>query len=125
MDRVERLSRVLEYYPDVELSAWGEFRPPRRRTGSIVQSHPTASTCPPPGFPHPRSRSPVGNDDSPELTCTSPHVRSFGVDGGSVDTRQAKLHAGYPHLPGTQGRWEQHPAVTSAKVTLPLVCKHG
>ena len=32
---------------------------------------------------------------------------------------------GYPHLPGTQGRWEQHPAVTSAKVTPPRACKHG
>ena len=32
---------------------------------------------------------------------------------------------GYPHLPGTQGRWEQHPTVTSAKVTPPRACKHG
>ena len=32
---------------------------------------------------------------------------------------------GYPHLPGTQGRWEQHHAVTSAKVTPPRACKHG
>ena len=32
---------------------------------------------------------------------------------------------GYPHLPGTQGRWEQHPAVTSARVTPPRACKHG
>ena len=32
---------------------------------------------------------------------------------------------GYPHLLGTQGRWEQHPAVTSAKVTPPRACKHG
>ena len=32
---------------------------------------------------------------------------------------------GYLHLPGTQGRWEQHPSVTFAKVTLPQACKHG
>jgi len=32
---------------------------------------------------------------------------------------------GYHHLPGTQGRWEQHLAVTSAKVTPTRACKHG
>ena len=32
---------------------------------------------------------------------------------------------GYQNVPGTQGRWEQHPTVTSAKVTPPRACKHG
>ena len=32
---------------------------------------------------------------------------------------------GYQHLEGTQGRWEQHPAVMFANVTPPLECKHG
>ena len=64
----------------------------------------------PPAFrlPHPRPRTPVGTPtapNSPAQVRTCLFVASMGV-AWTVEV------TGYP-----QGRWEQHPAVTSAKVT--------
>jgi hypothetical protein len=101
---------------NVPIQAQYPLPAPRKR---IPPSRPVL----PPAFrlPHPRPRSTVGGDDSPELTCTGPHLLGCRVDGGGVTGEVT----GYPHLPGTQGRWEQHHAVTFAKVTPPQACKHG
>ena len=100
---------------NVPIQAQHPFPAPRR---CAPHSQPSLSPC----FPRAVTETAVSHRDadSPKLACTGPGlvVASMGVAWTSEVT-------GYPHPPGTQGRWEQHPAVTFAKVTPPPACKHG